>query len=116
MFKIRTNTCGELRENNIGQQVVLNGWVDTRRDLGGLIFIDLRDRYGITQVVFEPSFDKEAHQLASKLRSEFVISVEGMVRKRPPETDNPKIPTGHIDVMVKKLISFLVRRKPHLSL
>lgn len=104
MFKIRTNTCGELRENNIGQQVVLNGWVDTRRDLGGLIFIDLRDRYGITQVVFEPSFDKEAHQLASKLRSEFVISVEGTVRKRPPETDNPKIPTGHIDVMVKKLI------------
>lgn len=102
-FKIRTHTCGELRESNIGQDVILNGWVDTRRDLGGLIFIDMRDRYGITQVVFEPSFDKEAHQLAGKLRSEFVISVEGIVRKRPPETDNPKIPTGHIDVMVKKL-------------
>jgi aspartyl-tRNA synthetase len=104
LFKIRTHNCGELREGNIGQDVVLNGWVDTRRDLGGLIFIDLRDRYGITQVVFEPSFSKEAHQLAGKLRSEFVISVEGTVRKRPPETDNPKIPTGHIDVMVKKLI------------
>ena len=103
-FKTRTHTCGELRESNIGQDVVFNGWVDTRRDLGGLIFIDLRDRYGITQVVFEPSFDKEAHQLAGKLRNEFVISVEGTVRKRPPETDNPKIPTGHIDVMVKKLI------------
>ncbi len=104
LFKRRTHTCGELRESNIGQDVVLNGWVDTRRDLGGLIFIDLRDRYGITQVVFEPSFDKEAHQLGGKLRNEFVISVEGTVRKRPPETDNPKIPTGHIDVMVKKLV------------
>ena len=103
-FNTRTHTCGELRESNFGHEVVLNGWVDTRRDLGGLIFIDLRDRYGITQVVFEPSFDKEAHLLAAKLRSEFVISVEGTVRKRPPETDNPKIPTGHIDVMVKKLI------------
>ena len=104
LFKRRTHTCGELRESNIGQEVVLNGWVDTRRDLGGLIFIDLRDRYGITQVVFEPSFDKDAHQLAGKLRSEFVISVEGTVRKRPPETDNAKIPTGHIDVMVKKIV------------
>ncbi len=103
-FKRRTHTCGELRQENIENDVVLNGWVDTRRDLGGLIFIDLRDRYGITQVVFEPSFDKEAHELAGKLRNEFVISVEGTVRKRPPETDNPKIPTGHIDVMVKKLL------------
>jgi aspartyl-tRNA synthetase len=103
-FKRRTHTCGELRDGNIGYDVVLNGWVDTRRDLGGLIFIDLRDRYGFTQVVFEPSFDKDAHHLAGKLRNEFVISVEGIVRKRPPETDNPKIPTGHIDVMVKKLV------------
>jgi len=103
-FKRRTHTCGELREGNIGKNVVLNGWVDTRRDLGGLIFIDLRDRYGITQVVFEPSLDKEAHRLAGKLRNEFVISVEGTVRKRPPETDNPKSPTGHIDVMVRKLV------------
>ncbi|HEX9740421.1 MAG TPA: OB-fold nucleic acid binding domain-containing protein, partial [Ignavibacteriaceae bacterium] len=104
LFKRRTHTCGQLRESNIGQEVVLNGWVDTRRDLGGLIFIDLRDRYGITQVVFEPSFDKDAHRLAGKLRSEFVISVEGTVRKRPLETDNAKIPTGHIDVMVKKIV------------
>lgn len=102
-FKKRTHTCGELREANIGQSVVLNGWVDTRRDLGGLIFIDVRDRYGITQVVFEPNFNKEAHELAKDLRSEFVISVEGKVRKRPPETDNPLLPTGHIDVMAEKL-------------
>lgn len=103
-FNKRTHTCGELGESNIGQSVVLNGWVDTRRDLGGLIFIDLRDRYGITQVVFEPNFSEEAHNLAKDLRSEYVISVEGTVRIRPPETDNPALPTGHIDVMAKKLV------------
>src|SRR4030065_2875454 len=103
-FNKRTNSCGEVRESDIGQPVVLNGWVDTRRDLGGLIFIDLRDRYGITQIVFEPSLSEEAHNLAKELRSEFVISVEGTVGKRPLETDNPSLPTGHIDVMAKKLV------------
>jgi aspartyl-tRNA synthetase len=103
-FKTRTHTCGDLREKNIGENVVLNGWVDTRRDLGGLIFIDLRDRYGITQVVFEPNFNKEAHELGGNLRGEFVISIEGKVRKRPEGTENPALPTGQIDVMVNKLI------------
>ncbi len=103
-FKKRTHTCGELREKNIGERVVLNGWVDTRRDLGGVIFIDLRDRYGLTQVVFEPAFNKEAHELAKKLRSEFVISVEGEVRHRPEDTENPNLPTGMVDVKVDKLI------------
>lgn len=103
-FKKRTHTCGELRESNIGQNVVLNGWVATRRDLGGVIFIELRDRYGITQVVFEPSHNAEAHELAKKLRSEYVISVEGKVRKRPDGTENPALETGNIDVMVDKLI------------
>ncbi len=103
-FKRRTHTCGELRESKIGERVVLNGWVDSRRDLGGVIFIDLRDRYGITQVVFEPAFNKEAHELAKKLRSEFVISVEGVVRNRPEDTLNPNLPTGMIDVKVDKLI------------
>jgi aspartyl-tRNA synthetase len=103
-FKQRTHNCGELNESNIGQHVVLNGWVDTRRDLGGLIFIDIRDRYGITQVVFEPSVNSEAHNLAKDLRSEFVISLEGTVRKRPAETDNPNLPTGHVDVMADSLI------------
>ena len=103
-FKKRTHTCGELRESNIGQTVVLNGWVDRRRDLGGVIFIEIRDRYGITQVVFEPTFNQEAHNAAKDLRSEFVISVEGVVRKRPADTDNPSLPTGHIDVVVNNLI------------
>lgn len=103
-FQRRTHNCGELREINIGQKVVLNGWVDTRRDLGGVIFIELRDRYGITQIVFEPSFNSQAHESAKHLRSEFVISVEGIVRKRPEGTENPALQTGNIDVMVEKLI------------
>ena len=102
-FKKRTHTCGDLRESNIGQTVILNGWVDTRRDLGGLIFIELRDRYGITQVVFEPGFNEEAHNIGKHLRSEFVISVEGIVRKRPEGTENALIATGTVDVMVNKL-------------
>ncbi len=103
-FKSRTHTCGELRETNIGETVVLNGWVDRRRDLGGVIFIDLRDRYGITQIVFEPTFNKDAHEQANVLRNEFVISVEGKVRRRPADTDNPELATGTVDVMVDKLI------------
>jgi len=103
-FKRRTHTCGELRETNIGETVTLNGWVNTRRDLGGLIFIDIRDRYGITQIVFEPTFNAEAHRLAKELRNEYVISVEGIVRKRPADTDNAELPTGHIDIMANKLI------------
>lgn len=103
-FKRRTHTCGELRESNIGENVVLNGWVDRRRDLGGVIFIEVRDRHGITQVVFEPTFNNTAHQAAKDLRSEFVVSIEGGVRKRPADTDNADLPTGHIDVMVNNLI------------
>ncbi|MHB8339126.1 MAG: OB-fold nucleic acid binding domain-containing protein, partial [Ignavibacteriaceae bacterium] len=96
-FKTRTHTCGELREVNIGDSVILNGWVDTRRDLGGLIFIDIRDRYGITQIVFEPVFNAEAHLAAGSLRNEFVVSIEGKVRKRPEGTENPALPTGNVD-------------------
>ncbi len=103
-FKTRTHTCGELREQNIDEKVVLNGWVDNRRDLGGVIFIDLRDRYGITQVVFEPNYNSDAHETAKDLRTEYVISIEGKVRKRPEGTENPAIPTGFVDVMVDKLI------------
>lgn len=102
-YKKRTHTCGELRSSQIGQTVTLTGWVDTRRDLGGVIFIDLRDRYGKTQVVFNPKNHHDAHELAKDLRSEYVISVTGMVEKRPAGTDNPKLPTGEIDVLVNEL-------------
>jgi aspartyl-tRNA synthetase len=103
-FRYRTHNCGELREKNVGEHVILNGWVDTRRDLGGIIFIEMRDRYGIMQVVFEPTFNETAHHQAKDLRNEFVIAVEGTVRKRPAGTENPALPTGLVDVMVDKLI------------
>ncbi len=103
-FNIRTHTCNDLRDKQIGENVILNGWVDNRRDLGGVIFIDLRDRYGITQVVFEPTYNKDAHELGRSLRSEFVISIEGKVRKRPAGTENASLSTGTVDVMVDKLI------------
>ena len=103
-FNRRTHTCGELTETNIGEKIILNGWVDTRRDLGGVIFIDLRDRYGITQVVFEPTYNAEMHSEGSKLRSEYVVAIEGTVRKRPADTENSNIPTGMIDVMVDKVV------------
>jgi len=102
-FKKRTHTCGELRDQHIGQTVTLNGWVDNRRDLGGVIFIDLRDRYGITQIVFEPSYNAEAHEQAKDLRNEWVVSVTGKVRRRPEGTENPEIETGMIDVMVDEV-------------
>ncbi len=103
-FKIRTHTCGELREKNVGDEVILNGWVDRRRDLGGLIFIWLRDRYGITQVVFEPDINRVSYELAKKLRSEFVVSIEGKVRKRPDDAINNELETGKIDVLAEQLI------------
>jgi len=103
-FKRRTHTCGELRETDAGKKIVLNGWVDRRRDLGGVIFIWLRDRYGKTQVVFEPESDVEAYESAKKLRSEFVVSVEGEVRKRPDDAVNEELETGKVDVLGNKLV------------
>ena len=94
----RTHTCGELRPENAGQEVVLAGWVHRRRDHGPLIFIDLRDRYGITQVVFDSATAPEAHAVASQARSEFVLQVRGLVGKRPEEAINPDLPTGGIEV------------------
>jgi len=111
-FKSRTHTCGELREKNIGEKVVLNGWVNTRRDLGGVIFIDLRDRYGITQVVFEPHHSKESHNLAKDLRTEYVISVEGTVEKRSEDTINPSLATGMVDIRVDNLQILNVSKTP----
>lgn len=103
-YKKRTHNCGELRSVNIGQKVTLNGWVKNRRDLGNLIFIWLRDRYGITQIVFEPNKHPEAHSLGKELRSEYVISVTGTVIARPLGAENKNLPTGEIDVEVEDLI------------
>jgi len=102
-YKKRTHSCGALRKSDIGATVTLTGWVDVRRDLGGVIFIDLRDRYGKTQVVFAPQHSEEAHELAQSLRSEFVISVTGKVENRPEGTANPEIATGDIDVVGTEL-------------
>ncbi len=102
-FKKRTHSCGELRSSDIGKTVTLTGWVATRRDLGGVIFIDLRDRWGITQVVFNPQTNAPVHEKAGVLRNEYVISVTGKVEPRPEGTNNPDLPTGEIDVMIHEL-------------
>ena len=98
----RTHTCGELTNRNEGEEVILNGWVATRRDLGGVIFIDLRDRYGITQIVFDETNEK-LHSMAEDLRTEYVIGVKGTVIPRSEETINPKMYTGEIEVDVNNL-------------
>ncbi len=102
-YKKRTHTAGELRASHIGESVTLTGWVDTRRDLGGVIFIDLRDRYGKTQVVFNPQHNEAIHTLAKELRTEYVISVSGRVEHRPAGTENPKLLTGDVDVLADEL-------------
>lgn len=94
---------GTLTKNDIGKEVKLAGWVLRRRDHGGVIFVDLRDKTGFAQIVFNPQVNEEAHNKAQDLRSEYVISVEGKVRARSEEMINPKIPTGEIEVMVEKL-------------
>ncbi len=99
----RTHTCGQLRKEDAGSEATLSGWVDTRRDHGGVIFIDLRDRYGKTQVVFNPEHNSETHQQASTLRSEYVIAVKGKVAERPEDMVNPNLDTGAIELFVDKL-------------
>lgn len=100
---LRSHTCGQLRSTHIGQEVTLCGWVDTNRDQGGIVFVDLRDRFGKTQVVFDPEGGAENLAAASKLRSEDVILVTGKVAARPEKTANPKLATGEIELRVKKL-------------
>ncbi|HXX57392.1 MAG TPA: aspartate--tRNA ligase [Thermodesulfovibrionales bacterium] len=99
----RDRGCGEVRESDIGSPVTLSGWVFRRRDHGGLIFVDLRDRSGLCQVVFSPDVSKEAHESAHAIRSEFVISVSGQVRRRPEGTDNPSLPTGKVELYADAL-------------
>ena len=98
---MHTHTCGELRREHIGQQVTLTGWVWHRRDHGGLIFVDLRDREGVTQVSFDPEHSGgEAFHTAETIRSEWPIKVTGVVRERPEGMENPKLATGEIEVLI----------------
>src|SRR5438132_1134524 len=94
----RTHTCGDLNKDAIGQQVTLAGWVNRRRDHGGLVFLDVRDRYGVTQVICDPERSPEAHLIASELRSEYVVQVKGTVVPRLPGIENPHLHTGAIEV------------------
>ena len=98
----RTHTCGDLRSAHVGQTVTLEGWMDRSRKLGGLTFVDLRDRYGLTQIVFDPEVDAAAAELAETLRPEFVVAVEGVVHAR--ESVNEKLPTGAVEVRATRLV------------
>ncbi len=106
----RTNTCNDLTSKNIGDQVILSGWVHRRRDHGGLIFIDLRDRYGLTQIVFDPKINKAAWEIAETIRPEYVIKITGNVRSRGKDAYNPNLHTGEIEIAVTE-ISILNKSK-----
>jgi len=99
----RTHTCGELNREHIGQHVTLAGWVNRRRDHGGLVFLDIRDRYGITQVICDPERSPEAHRVASELRTEYVVQVSGTVVGRLPGTENSNLSTGAIEVSADRI-------------
>src|SRR5260221_5721901 len=99
----RTHTCGQLRPSDAGTRALLMGWVHRRRDLGGVIFIHLRDRDGVTQAVFHTDTDVAIHEKAEMLRSEYVVAVEGLVALRTPETVNANIPTGGVEIVAAKI-------------
>jgi aspartyl-tRNA synthetase len=108
----RTHNCGQLRASDAGQRAVLMGWVHRRRDLGGVIFIHLRDRDGVTQLVFRLEADAAVHAKAEMLSAEYVIAVEGVVEKRTPDNINPAIPTGEVEVAVDNLWILNTSRTP----
>jgi aspartyl-tRNA synthetase len=95
----RTQFCGEVTENFIGKDITINGWLDTRRDHGGVIFLDVRDKTGKVQVVFDPEINKELHETAHRLRGEYVLGIRGKVRPRPDGTKNPKLKTGMVEMV-----------------
>lgn len=109
---LKTHTCGELRTENDGQQVKLAGWVNRRRDQGGLIFIDLRDRWGITQIVIDKEHTPDAHAIANTVRNEYVVQVTGHVRIRPEGTENPDLPTGQIDIFTDEIVILNASKNP----
>jgi aspartyl-tRNA synthetase len=106
MLLKRTHSCGDLTTEHVGQDVVLNGWVDAWRDFGGLLFIDLRDRYGITQVVFEPDAGAQLQALARELRNEYVVGIKGVVAPRMRGKENPRLKTGGIEVRARDLVIY----------
>ena len=108
----RTHTCGQLRAADAGSRVLLMGWVHRRRDLGGVLFVHLRDRDGVTQLVFRADCDPEVHRKADELGAEWVIAAEGVVELRSPETINPAIPTGEVDVIVDRLCILNTSKTP----
>lgn len=101
---LKTHNCGELRSDHIGQQVTLAGWVNRRRDHGGVTFIDLRDRSGIAQIVANPEISPDAHEAAVEIRNEWVLQIEGVVRSRPEGMVNPDLPSGEIEVETQKIV------------
>ena len=101
MHRYRSHTCGALRESDIGKTVRLSGWCHRIRDHGGVLFIDLRDHYGLTQVVADP--DSPAFKLAETLRAEWVVRIDGKVRQRPDGTENPELPTGQVEVYIDEI-------------
>jgi len=111
---LKSHNCGELRENHAGQKATLAGWVHRRRDHGGKVFIDLRDREGIVQVVFNPQVSQEAYQVAGSLRSEYVIQVTGEVAPRPEGTENRKLATGDVEVIAKEAVILNPSKTPPL--
>ena len=112
----RTHTCGALRLKDSNSTVTLSGWVNRRRDHGGLIFIDLRDRFGITQLVFDPVKNPEAHRQAEKLRAEWVISIKGKVSPREEGMGNPKLATGEIEILVEAMDLLSKAKTPPFSI
>jgi len=116
MIEERTHTCGDLRKTDVGKSVSLKGWVHRRRDHGGVVFIDLRDRYGLTQVVFRPEESKAAHKTADQIRNEFVLAVSGKVTERPTGMVNSKLPTGDIEVVADQLEILAESKTPPFSI
>lgn len=114
--KPRTHYCNELNKEHVGQTVVLMGWVATRRDHGGLIFVDLRDRFGLTQVVLDPQIDSKAHELGGHLRSEYCLAIEGVVELRPEGMKNDKLATGEIEIQVKNFEVFNRSKTPYFAI
>jgi len=109
---MKSHTCGELRDSHAGQRVTLAGWVNNYRDQGGVIFLDLRDRWGITQIVINRETHPQAHSVADKARSEYVVQVDGLVRQRPQGSENPNLPTGSVEVVAEEVKILTVAKTP----